>query len=148
MGETYDTDPVASNVSWPALIGITLLNFAGYYLFRTANIQKHRFRQDPNRPIWGRKPEYIRTERGTLLLVSGWWGIGRHMNYLGDLMMGLAWCLPCGFGHPLPYFYIAYFTILLVHRERRDHDYCAEKYGADWEHYCQRVKWRILPGVY
>ena len=131
-----------------AAVGIFALNALGYYIFRSTNIQKHHFRTDPNRPIWGRKPEYIRTQRGTMLLLSGWWGIARHLNYLGDLMMGLAWCLPCGFRHPLPYFYIAYFTILLVHRERRDHAMCAERYGADWDEYCRRVRWRILPGVY
>ncbi len=36
------------------------------------------------------------TARGTKLLISGWWGIARHINYLGDLLMGLAWCLPTG----------------------------------------------------
>jgi Delta14-sterol reductase len=39
------------------------------------------------------------------------------MNYLGDLLMALAWCLPALFLHPLPYFYFVYFLILLVHRE-------------------------------
>ena len=42
----------------------------------------------------------------------------------------------------------AYFTILLVHRERRDHVTCAEKYGSDWDTYCAKVKWRIFPGIY
>ena len=27
---------------------------------------------------------YINTERGTRLMISGWWGIARHINYLGD----------------------------------------------------------------
>lgn len=129
-------------------IGIVALNLAGYFIFRAANIQKHRFRRDPARHVWGRPPEFIRTQSGALLLTSGWWGIARHLNYLGDLMMGLAWCLPTGFEHPLPYFYIVYFLILLMHRERRDHAMCLRKYGRDWEAYCQRVPWRILPGVY
>ena len=64
------------------------------------------------------------------------------------LMMGLAWCLPCGFGHVLPYFYIIYFTILLVHREWRDNLTCQAKYGADWDVYRQKVPWRIVPWVY
>ena len=131
-----------------ATAGIVALNLAGYILFRASNIQKHRFRRDPTRPVWGRPPEYIRTAVGSLLLTSGWWGIARHLNYLGDLFMALAWCLPTGFEHPLPYFYFVYMVILLVHRERRDHDMCQAKYGADWDAYCQRVRWRILPGVY
>ncbi len=38
----------------------------------------------------------IPTATGKSLLVSGWWGVVRHPNYLGDLMMALAWSLPCG----------------------------------------------------
>jgi Delta14-sterol reductase len=62
--------------------------------------------------------------------------------------MGLAWCLPCGFASPVPYFYVAYLAVLLVHRERRDHARCAETYGPDWDAYCARVRWRIVPGLY
>src|SRR5579871_1639160 len=133
---------------WWGVAGIVLLNFTGYYFFRSVNLQKHKFRRNPEGLIWGRKPEYIKTERGTLLLVSGWWGVGRHLNYMGDLMMALAWCLTCGFDHLLPYFYIIYFTILLVHRERRDHAMCAQRYGKDWDTYCKRVPWRIFPKIY
>jgi protein-S-isoprenylcysteine O-methyltransferase Ste14 len=135
-------------LAWWAVAGIVILNFVGYTIFRGTNIQKHHFRKDPKRPIWGKPAQYIETARGSLLLTSGWWGLARHMNYFGDLLMGLAWCLPCGFGSPLPYFYITYFTILLVHRERRDHDMCAVRYGSDWEAYCKKVKYRIVPGVY
>ena len=127
---------------------IVLLNVAGYVIFRGANLQKHRFRRNPDRPIWGRPAKFIATAQGSLLLASGWWGLSRHMNYFGDLLMGLAWCLPCLFESPLPYFYIFYSTILLVHRERRDHDMCAMRYGKDWEAYCAMVPYRIVPGVY
>ena len=129
-------------------VGIVALNMAGYSIFRLTNIQKHRFRNDPTRLVWGKKPEYLTTSTGSLLLTSGWWGIARHLNYLGDLMMGLAWCLPTLFDHPLTYFYIVYFTILLVHRERRDNNFCRTKYGTDWDRYCAKVRWRIIPGVY
>ena len=128
--------------------GLVILNLLGYGIFRGANWQKHLFRKDPDAPVWGKKPETIRTQLGSLLLISGWWGIARHINYLGDLMMALAWCLPCLFEHPLPYFYFIYFLILLLHRERRDHAYCLSKYGADWENYCRQVRWRIVPYVY
>jgi delta14-sterol reductase/lamin-B receptor len=133
--------------SW-AIAGVVLLNVLGYVIFRGANIQKHHFRKDPSRPVWGKPPEYIKTARGSLLLTSGWWGLARHTNYFGDLLMASAWCLVTGFHTPLTYFYITYFTILLVHRERRDHDMCAFRYGADWETYCKKVPYRIVPRVY
>jgi len=131
-----------------AVVGIVALNFGGYYVFRSVNLQKDRFRADPEKPIWGAKPQYIQTRRGTLLLTSGWWGKARHANYMGDLMMALAWCLPCAFGSIFPYFYFIYFTWLLVHREWRDDKMCAAKYGEDWTTYRNQVRWRIVPGIY
>lgn len=131
-----------------AVVGLIALNGGGYAVFRGANWQKHRFRSDPAAPVWGRPAEYVETAAGARLLASGWWGLSRHMNYFGDWLMALAWSLPCGFTHLLPYFYPAYFLILLVHRERRDHAHCLAKYGDDWTRYCARVRWRIVPWVY
>ena len=135
-------------LAWWAIAAILALNMGGYFLFRSVNSQKDRFREHPDDPIWGAAPEYIRTARGTLLLTSGYWGKARHLNYLGDLMMGLAWCLPCGFAHPLPYFYFFYFAVLLLHRQWRDDAMCQAKYGRDWDAYREQVPWRIIPYVY
>ncbi|MCY0988700.1 hypothetical protein OV203_16315 [Nannocystis sp. ILAH1] len=131
-----------------AAAAIIVMNFAGYYVFRSSNLQKTRFRSDPRRPIWGEVPVAMDTARGTKLLLSGWWGLARHANYLGDLTMALAWCLACGFGSLVPYFYFIYFAPLLLNRERRDHAMCQRKYGADWDRYCEKVPYRIVPFVY
>ena len=74
------------------------------------------------------------TKRGTKLLISGWWGMARKINYTGDWLLGLAWCLPCG-SAVVPYFYAIYFAVLLVHRDLRDEEQCEKKYGADWAVY-------------
>lgn len=132
-----------------AAAGLAAMNFGGLWIFRTVNNQKDTFRRDPaGTRIWGRAAEYFETAQGNKLLLSGFWGWSRHFNYVGDLLMAWSWSLPCGFGAVVPYYYPIYFTILLVHRERRDHELCRKKYGADWERYCERVPWRILPGVY
>ncbi|MBI4957693.1 MAG: hypothetical protein HY908_37145 [Myxococcales bacterium] len=131
-----------------ATVALVLMNAGGYYVFRSSNLQKHAFRTRPGARIWGKAPTSIQTARGTALLTSGWWGLARHANYLGDLTMALAWCLPCGFSHVPPYFYFIYFAPLLIDRERRDHRHCAAKYGADWDAYCRRVRYRIVPGIY
>jgi delta14-sterol reductase/lamin-B receptor len=131
-----------------AILGIAALNFAGYYVFRSANLQKHKFRTETDPLIWGEKPTFILTKSGRKLLTSGWWGRARHANYLGDLMMALAWCLPAGFGHVPPYFYFIYFAPLLIDRERRDHRECKKRYGDDWDRYCAKVKYRIVPYLY
>ncbi len=132
---------------WAAAL-LLVLNFGGYVIFRDSNLQKQRFRRDPSRPVWGKAPKVLKTRRGTALLVSGWWGLARHTNYLGDLMMALSWCLACGFSAVVPYFYFIYFAPLLINRERRDHALCKEKYGDDWDEYCRRVPYRIVPYLY
>ena len=53
-----------------------------------------------------------------------------------------------GWGMPVTYFYLLYFAVLLVHREMRDEEKCRRKYGRDWEEYCEKVPWRIVPYVY
>lgn len=133
--------------AWAA-IGIGLLGLTGYFIFRQSNIQKHRFRKDPTRNIWGRPPRYIQTSRGTKLLTSGWWGIASHANYLGDLMQSLAMCIVVGAGTIFGYSYILVFLPLLIHRDWRDDRHCAEKYRDDWVNYRHKVRWHILPGLY
>lgn len=49
--------------------------------------QKDLFRRDPGHPKV-RNLRTLKTERGRQLLVSGWWGIARHINYFGDWLMG------------------------------------------------------------
>lgn len=75
--------------------------------------------RDPNDPSV-RHLKTLPTARGTKLIASGWWGVARHINYTGDWLMGLAWCLPCGVQHITPYFYAVYFATLLIHRQAVD----------------------------
>jgi len=126
---------------------ILLLNVIGYIIFRGSNSQKNKFRQDPNSPNLAYL-ETIPTPSGRKLLASGWWGLCRHPNYFGDLLMGLSWSLYCGFGSVVPYFYPIYFLVLLVHRQLRDDSHCRQKHGAAWDRYCEKVKYKIIPYVY
>ncbi|NXH17603.1 LBR protein, partial [Bucco capensis] len=134
-------------ISWPFAAAVIILNCIGYYIFRSANSQKNNFRKNPADPKLA-DLKVIPTATGKGLLVTGWWGFVRHPNYLGDIIMALAWSLPCGFNHILPYFYVIYFICLLVHREARDEHHCKQKYGLAWERYCQRVPYRLFPYIY
>ncbi|KAG0177081.1 hypothetical protein DFQ28_010911 [Apophysomyces sp. BC1034] len=134
------------DVSYYELGLIFALNMLGYYIFRSANSQKNEFRNNPEGANV-KHLKFLQTKAGTKLLTSGWWGKSRHINYLGDWLMALSWCLPCGFGSVIPYFYAIYFGVLLLHRERRDNHKCQTKYGEDWEKYCSIVKYRIIPVV-
>ena len=53
-----------------------------------------------------------------------------------------------GWGMLITYFFMLYFAVLLVHRERRDDAKCSKKYGKAWEEYKKKVPWRIIPYVY
>jgi len=85
--------PVA--LSWLATTSIVILFVIGYVIFRGSNSQKDRFRACPLSEEFKDK-ETIMTASGKRLLVSGWWGLVRHPNYLGDIIMAFAWTFPCG----------------------------------------------------
>jgi len=123
---------------------LTALYAFGFWLFRGANGQKHRFKSKPAAPIWGRRPKSL----GGRLLVSGFWGIGRKLNYTGELLMYLAWTLLCGFHTLVPYLLPGWLLGLLVQRAARDDRRCRAKYGALWEEYCQHVRFRMFPFLY
>ncbi|KAI8609167.1 ergosterol biosynthesis ERG4/ERG24 [Chytriomyces sp. MP71] len=132
----------------PLAVGLLiLLKLAGLYIFRGSNGQKNNFRTNPDSPAVAHL-KFMKTASGSKLLISGWWGVARHINYTGDWIMALAWCLPTGFGTPLTYFYAFYFGILLWHREMRDEHKCKGKYGKDWDQYCKVVPYRFIPYVY
>jgi 7-dehydrocholesterol reductase len=122
-----------------------------------ADDQRQRVRETSGKTtIWGREPEtmvakYVTSdgeERESILLLSGYWGLSRHFHYVAEIGLALAWTLPAGFGHIVPFTYVVFLTALLVDRAGRDDRRCRAKYGADWERYCERVPWRIVPYIY
>ena len=129
-----------SNVAVSIIIGVMT---TGFYIFKTSNIQKNKFRQ-------GKLPHLrsIQTDRGTKLLIEGWWGVSQHINYFGDMLVALSWCLPTSFNTVLTYFYVIYFSALLLHRQTRDEEKCRRKYGKYWTEYEKHVPYKIIPYFY
>ena len=129
-----------------------VLSCLGFWIFRRANSEKDAFRRDP-KALLKRNPKLrtFTTNSGRQLLISGWWGLARKINYTGDWLLGVSWCLYCGLpttSRPLvPYFYAVYFFVLLVHRAFRDDAQCARKYGKDWDRYKLLVPSLFVPGV-
>lgn len=130
-----------------AFCAVVAVMMTGYWIFRASNSTKDLFRSSPTDPRVAHI-SFIETQRGTRLMTSGWWGAARHINYLGDWIIAWSWCLPTGFATPVTYFYVIYFAVLLIHRDRRDDHNCRNKYGADWDRYCAIVRWRIVPYLY
>ncbi len=136
---------------------VLLLGLLGYAIFRSSNNQRYRFREQQGKmTIWGKEAQgipcfYTTSDSKThsnIFLVSGWWGISRHMNYMGDLILSLSYCLACGFHSIVPYFYFFYLSILLIHRCYRDEHRCNHKYGESWIEYCKKVPYRLIPGIF
>ena len=105
--------------------------------------------------VWGRRPEVIHAtytvageRRTSLLLVSGYWGLARHFHYLPELLLAYLWTSPAWFTHVMPYSYLIFLTVLLVHRTFRDDEKCSEKYTIYWQEYCNKVPYKIIPGVF
>jgi protein-S-isoprenylcysteine O-methyltransferase Ste14 len=78
-----------------ALAGTVSLICLGFYIFRSANSQKNDFRTNSQDPKVAHL-EYIETKTGSKLLITGWWGISRHINYLGDWIQSWPYSLPTG----------------------------------------------------
>jgi len=99
---------------------------------------------------WGtlKDPRYLETEAGPKLLVDGWWRYARKIHYTADILMALSWGLICGFDHFLPYLYVTFFVVMIVHRAGRDIARCKKKYGADWDRYCEEVPYLFIPYVF
>lgn len=133
------------------------LGIIGYCVFREANFQKDICRRtDGKFSLWGRPARVLRTTytssdgrlHHSVLLTSGFWGLARHCNYAGDLLLSLMMCAATGSTHLLPYFYIIFMGILLVHRVQRDHQRCSGKYKHYWDEYCRQVPYKLIPGIY
>ncbi|MEX2590151.1 MAG: DUF1295 domain-containing protein [Chitinophagales bacterium] len=130
------------------LIIYGLIFLTGWTIARGANMQKFYFKTHPYKSFLGFKPEFI-TDGNKTLLVNGFWGASRHINYLGEILMGTGIALSVGFPTMLwPWLYPLYYVVLLLPRQIDDDKRCAAKYGALWERYISRVKYRIVPYVY
>lgn len=136
-----------------------LLLICAYYVWDTANGQRNYFRMQLNgsyvkrrtfpRLPWAtlKNPRHLETAAGSKLLVDGWWRFARKIHYTADVAMALSWGMICGFDHFLPYFYVAFFTVMILHRARRDSIRCKKKYGADWDRYTEMVPYLFVPKV-
>ena len=121
-----------------------------------ADYQKFAVRKNTKCKIWRKEVEVIEVKytsddgqvKETVLLISGWWGIARHFHYLPEITAALCWSLPALFDSPIPYFYVMFLILLLLHRLRRDDQRCRQKYGMYWEEYCKLVPYKVLPGLF
>jgi 7-dehydrocholesterol reductase len=157
---TLQTQYLARNpVSLPTFHALAILcsGLSGYWLFRSVNHQKDLVRRTKGSClVWGKPAKILPVkymtkdgkEHQSLLLCSGWWGMARHVNYAGDLVLSYSMCAACGVRNLLPWTYAIFMTVLLIHRCWRDEERCSKKYGRGWEEYCKVVRWKVFPGIW
>ena len=130
-------------------LGAAIVFFMGWSLSRGANMQKFTFKRAPHATFLGIFAPRVVSDGERSLLVSGFWRVSRHVNYLGEILMATG--LTLALGRPevwTTWLYPLYYVALLVPRERDDDRRCAAKYGALWTRYCEQVPYRIIPWVY
>jgi protein-S-isoprenylcysteine O-methyltransferase Ste14 len=133
----------------PLLVLSALLFFSGWVLSRGANLQKFYFKKNPFAKAFGVLEPRALNHGDRYILTGGFWGLSRHINYLGEILMATGLALSLGYPGALgPWLYPLYYMALLIPRQLDDDRRCAEKYGPLWEEYRQRVPYRIIPWVY
>jgi 7-dehydrocholesterol reductase len=140
----------------PLALSVLVLGIASVFTNYFADAQRQRVRAAGGKTtVWGKPPvllvAHYTTERGekkeSLLLASGFWGLSRHFHYVPEILGAFFWTVPALFDDVLPYFYVLFLCVLLTDRAFRDDNRCRAKYGADWDRYCEKVPYRIVPGL-
>lgn len=135
----------------PALAAIAATNLLGYCIYRGSENQRCQLARDPTHPSLAHL-ETLETIKGRRLIVSGWWGLVRHPNYLGELLVQWSWVLPAvptlGLSQLVPYYLPAVTTLMLVLRCVQINKRNSRKFGGAWAEYTGRVKSNIVPRVF
>lgn len=140
--------PNPDSPTWYLVLSAAVF-FSGWVLARGANMQKYYFKRDPSHVFLGLiKPQSI-SDGERHVLCSGFWGLSRHINYLGEVLMATGLTLSLGWPWLIvPWLYPLYYAVFLPTRERDDDHRCEEKYGELWRQYREKVPRRIIPYVY
>jgi len=125
-----------------------VLFLGGWVFTRGANMQKFFFKTAPERRFLWLTPQAI-SDGTHSLLVNGFWGRSRHINYLGEIIQAVAIALAPGyFGVWMVWLYPLYYVALFISRQADDDKICRAKYGELWDQYTAKVPYKIVPRVY
>ncbi|KAF9891868.1 C-24(28) sterol reductase [Aspergillus nanangensis] len=152
-------DPSTYQWNTPSVVALAAMYVFVYWVWDTCNSQKNFFRAQERGVSVDRKsfpqlpwkfvkdPEVIRTKTGDSILCSGWYGMARKVHYTCDWFFATSWGLITGFNSPFPWFYAIFFTVMIIHRARRDIERCRERYGEAWMEYERRVPYLFIPYI-
>ncbi|HEX8844295.1 MAG TPA: isoprenylcysteine carboxylmethyltransferase family protein [Pyrinomonadaceae bacterium] len=89
---------------------------------------------------------FLTIQKGHRLVTDSLYSYVRHPSYTGLIVRSLGWVLVFR-----SIFGLAAWVVLvafLLRRIRHEERVLRSGFGAEWEEYCGRTRWRLLPGVY
>ncbi len=126
------------------LIFLIIAYLVSIWIFRGSNIQKYKFKKNPNTKIWFKPAKTLEGK----ILISGFWGKGRKLNYSGEILTYFVIILTTGLISAIPLVLPGALLAILTHRAWRDEKRCRKKYGDLWGEYCKIAKYKMIPKIY
>lgn len=142
---------------WFDTVSLSIIGSGSIFLTYFIDAQRQEARaMHGNNKIWKKKAEVIvakfrlddGTEKQTVLLTSGFWGMARHSHYVPEFITLCCWTFATGFSLLLNWVYLACFAIILLRHTHKIEQHCHAKYGHTWLLYCEKIPNRFLPAPY
>ena len=149
--------PAGTDLPGESRLAIGGLFLFGWILTRGANMQKYLYK---TRGAEGARRCFLGLIKmdvvpDTNLLYTGFWGLARHVNYLGEILQATALALPGSllatttYYQVLPWLYPLYYVALFIPRQFDDDLQIRVKYGERaFKEYSACVPSRIVPGIW
>lgn len=128
----------------PALMADCVFFLFGFVIYVTSIHQKENFVSDPGAYKNLRSMPYFPGKR---VMVSGYWGIVQKPDYLGYMIMWMAWALACGLsGLAVLVLLVIYASMLLMLQQTTSLK--KMKYKNVWSRYMAHVPYKLIPHIF
>ncbi|VDL77374.1 unnamed protein product [Nippostrongylus brasiliensis] len=145
------------SISFLSSCVLTVAALIFIYLTTVIDKQKYEFRKQKGIiKINGVDPYFItakyKDDKGdtsaNLLLGSGYWSLCRHPNYIFEAATFAVFSAFQGYSPISVHFPALFVAGFLFLRLYNDESRCLVKYGQYWIQYCNKVPFRLIPGLY
>lgn len=133
------------------LTSVVALNVLGYFIFRSSETNRCEMAKNPSNPAL-RHLDSISAVGGKRILCSGWNGMVRYPNHLGEILINWSWVMPAvsvaARVDLLIYYLPIMCTLLNISLCNEQNKKNKRKYGTAWDTYCERVRSNLIPKIY
>uniref|UniRef100_A0A6B2EAV9 Putative lamin b receptor n=1 Tax=Phlebotomus kandelakii TaxID=1109342 RepID=A0A6B2EAV9_9DIPT len=130
------------------LATVAVLFLVGVVVKRMSNKMKYEYRLNPLHVKFD-DVQTLPTHQNKRLLISGFWGVVRHPNYLGEILtlLSLLPLLYLKFSW-VPLVSVLYLVVFFLHRAVRVDDRNRNRYISAWTRYTSLVPKMVVPKVF